>query len=145
MIETVTPVVRKRKASHQPVKMEDIKIEYVDLCVFPSDSPTIILDHQEDPLEYSTIDENSIMGGGSVAGDSGCDDGDEGMMSSGGGQKAPRKRRKLDHLSAEEKSQHRKMMNRMSAQSARDRQKALMQQQDVKIKAIQQVVRIIKN
>lgn len=50
-----------------------------------------------------------------------------------GGQR-PRKRAKLDHLSAEEKAQHRKMMNRISAQSARDRQKALMQVQEVQIK-----------
>lgn len=46
----------------------------------------------------------------------------------------PRKRAKLDHLSAEEKAQHRKMMNRISAQSARDRQKAQMQLQEVQIK-----------
>jgi len=46
----------------------------------------------------------------------------------------PRKRAKLDHLSAEEKSQHRKMMNRISAQSARDRQKAQMQLQEIQIK-----------
>jgi len=46
----------------------------------------------------------------------------------------PRKRAKLDHLSSEEKAQHRKMMNRISAQSARDRQKAQMQQQEITIK-----------
>ncbi|XP_021961168.1 cyclic AMP-dependent transcription factor ATF-6 alpha [Folsomia candida] len=46
----------------------------------------------------------------------------------------PRKRAKLDHLSSDEKAQHRKMMNRISAQSARDRQKAQMQLQEVQIK-----------
>jgi len=45
----------------------------------------------------------------------------------------PRKRAKLDHLSADEKAQHRKMMNRISAQSARDRQKAQMQLQEIQI------------
>jgi len=45
----------------------------------------------------------------------------------------PRKRAKLDHLSADQKAQHRKMMNRVSAQSARDRQRALMMQQEQNI------------
>jgi len=48
----------------------------------------------------------------------------------------PRKRAKLDHLSVEQKAQHRKMMNRISAQSARDRQRALMMQQEQNISAI---------
>ncbi|CAG7837235.1 unnamed protein product [Allacma fusca] len=48
----------------------------------------------------------------------------------------PRKRAKLDHLSVEEKAQHRKMMNRISAQSARDRQKAFIVQQEKAIKII---------
>lgn len=52
----------------------------------------------------------------------------------------PRKRAKLDHLSAEEKAQHRKMMNRISAQSARDRQKALMQLQEVQINGLKSEV-----
>jgi hypothetical protein len=52
----------------------------------------------------------------------------------------PRKRAKLDHLSSEEKAQHRKMMNRISAQSARDRQKAMMHQQDLTIKNLNAVV-----
>jgi len=51
----------------------------------------------------------------------------------------PRKRAKLDNLSAKEKAQHRKMMNRISAQSARDRQKAMMQQQDLTIKNLANV------
>jgi len=45
----------------------------------------------------------------------------------------PRKRAKLDHLSPDQKTQHRKMMNRMSAQSARDRQRSLMQQQEAEL------------
>lgn len=54
----------------------------------------------------------------------------------------PRKRAKLDHLSSDEKAQHRKMMNRISAQSARDRQKAQMQLQEVQIKNLMTTVRI---
>lgn len=52
----------------------------------------------------------------------------------------PRKRAKLDHLSPEEKAQHRKMMNRISAQSARDRQKALMQNQEEDINKLKSTV-----
>jgi hypothetical protein len=48
----------------------------------------------------------------------------------------PRKRARLDHMTAEEKAQHRKMMNRISAQSARDRQKLQMQQQEIKIQEL---------
>jgi hypothetical protein len=46
----------------------------------------------------------------------------------------PRKRAKLDHLSPDQKTQHRKMMNRMSAQSARDRQRAQMVLQEQALK-----------
>jgi hypothetical protein len=53
-----------------------------------------------------------------------------------GSEVRPRKRAKLDHLSVDEKAQHRKMMNRISAQSARDRQKTLMQLQDVEIQKL---------
>jgi chromosome segregation ATPase len=56
----------------------------------------------------------------------------------------PRKRAKLDHLSADEKAQHRKMMNRISAQSARDRQKALMGQQEIAIKSLSNQNTILK-
>lgn len=64
-------------------------------------------------------------------------DGDGGKTS---GQR-PRKRAKLDHLSVEQKAQHRKMMNRISAQSARDRQRALMVQQEQTIGTLTATVR----
>lgn len=56
----------------------------------------------------------------------------------------PRKRAKLDHLSADEKAQHRKMMNRISAQSARDRQKQQMVVQEVQIKELMNTVSQIR-
>lgn len=56
----------------------------------------------------------------------------------------PRKRARLDHLSAEQKSQHRKMMNRISAQSARDRQRALMKQQEELLKTLTATVDQLK-
>ena len=57
----------------------------------------------------------------------------------------PRKRTKLDHLSQEEKAQHRKMMNRISAQSARDRQKAHIIQQENTIRILNaQVIKFAK-
>jgi hypothetical protein len=59
-----------------------------------------------------------------------------------GSEVRPRKRAKLDHLSVDEKAQHRKMMNRISAQSARDRQKTLMQLQDVEIQKLTSSVSI---
>jgi len=56
----------------------------------------------------------------------------------------PRKRARLDHLSAEQKSQHRKMMNRISAQSARDRQRAMMGQQEELVKSLSATVEQLK-
>jgi hypothetical protein len=68
-----------------------------------------------------TIDPERFVEVTTTTNDSSCSSSDLSSDSCGGVR--PRKRAKLDHLSAEEKSQHRKMMNRISAQSARDRQK----------------------
>ncbi|CAL8137316.1 unnamed protein product [Orchesella dallaii] len=109
--------VRSRKDPLKPIKMEmeDIKIEFVDLCVMPADGVNFLDMDSDDgsPTEMEVCMSSSDSPGETVR---------------------PRKRAKLDHLSPEEKAQHRKMMNRISAQSARDRQKALMTQQDVTIK-----------
>jgi len=114
MIETP---VRSRKDPLKPIKMEveDIKIEFVDLCVMPAEGVNIFEMDSDigSPTEMELTMSSSSSPGESVR---------------------PRKRAKLDHLSPEEKAQHRKMMNRISAQSARDRQKALMMQQEATIK-----------
>ncbi|ODM97894.1 X-box-binding protein 1 [Orchesella cincta] len=117
MIETP---VRSRKDPLKPIKMEveDIKIEFVDLCVMPADGMNIF-EMDSDDAGSSTEMEMTLS-----------------STSSPGETVRPRKRAKLDHLSPEEKAQHRKMMNRISAQSARDRQKALMMQQETTIKNI---------
>jgi len=96
-----------------------------------------------DVTNIMTIDAKSFVevatGGGDGGGVSSPSDG---STSSG---VRPRKRAKLDHLSSEEKAQHRKMMNRISAQSARDRQKCLMQQQEVEIKGLTSVNENLKS
>jgi hypothetical protein len=53
-------------------------------------------------------------------------DSDVQSLSNRSGCKPKRKREKLDHLSFEEKMNRRKMKNRISAQSARDRKKVKM-------------------
>jgi len=116
-----TPV-RTRKDPLREIKMEDIKIEFVDLCVLPAGAEGMNI------LEF-----DSEMGSPPDA----AMEIDVASPSSGSDSVRPRKRAKLDHLSAEEKAQHRKMMNRISAQSARDRQKALMGQQEGSIKVLQ--------
>jgi len=119
MIETP---VRSRKDPLKEIKMEDIKIEFVDLCVLPADGMGMNI------VEFDS-DAGSPMDDAEMEMDMSSD-------ASGGDTVRPRKRAKLDHLSPEEKAQHRKMMNRISAQSARDRQKALMIQQEGTIKVL---------
>lgn len=50
----------------------------------------------------------------------------------------PRKRRRLTHLSADEKILRRKLKNRVAAQTARDRKKALMQELEEKVAQLQE-------
>lgn len=123
MIETTG---RSRKDPLKPIKMGDIKIEFLDLCVVPADSLNIV-EMDSDVSSPSSAMEVVIPSSTSPA---------EAVR--------PRKRAKLDHLSPDEKAQHRKMMNRISAQSARDRQKALMGQQESSIKTLQSTVRYRK-
>ena len=124
MIETP---VRSRKDPLKEIKMEDIKIEFVDLCVLPSEGMNIL---EFDSSESSGSPTSAAM-------EIEVEDSNSNSMTD---TVRPRKRAKLDHLSPEEKAQHRKMMNRISAQSARDRQKALMVQQDAKIKTLEATV-----
>lgn len=125
MIETPARI-RKDPLKEIKMEMEDIKIEFVNF-VLPADAEGMnIVEIDSDAgspltaaMEVTIPSPESAQGAETVR---------------------PRKRAKLDHLSPEEKAQHRKMMNRISAQSARDRQKALMIQQESTIKNIQGTV-----
>jgi len=75
--------------------------------------------------------EFSILGGG----DSSDYDSDGDGGGSGGG--GPRKRRRLTHLSPDEKMLRRKLKNRVAAQTARDRKKALMQDLEEKVSKLE--------
>lgn len=137
MLDTQTPSsARMRKEPLKSLKMQDIKIEFVDVCVVPAAPADTysIFDFDSDSSSRSPPTPMKVV---SVS--SGSPDGDSSEPA------RPRKRAKLDHMSPEEKAQHRKMMNRISAQSARDRQKALMVKQDVVIKNLQNTVSGINN
>jgi hypothetical protein len=95
----------------------DIKIEIVDLSSMG-----------EVTFEDQIIEVVTSPSGSAFSGDSSSGGRDENPR--------PRKRAKLDHLSMEQKAQHRKMMNRISAQSARDRQRNLMLQQEDTINSL---------
>ncbi|XP_025089383.1 X-box-binding protein 1-like [Pomacea canaliculata] len=60
----------------------------------------------------------------------------EEVFTDGGGQ--PRKRKRLTHLSADEKILRRKLKNRVAAQTARDRKKALMVELEEKVAQLQE-------
>jgi len=122
---------RSRKRPLVPLNMDnEIKIEFVNLYGMEdiqfadsasNDSST------SDFIEVVTAEEENVNS------DNGSDLDPKQGTDDAQAVHRPRKRAKLDHLSVEQKAQHRKMMNRISAQSARDRQRALMMQQEQQI------------
>ncbi|KAL8574243.1 hypothetical protein ACOMHN_065786 [Nucella lapillus] len=56
----------------------------------------------------------------------------------------PRKRRRLTHLSVEEKNLRRKMKNRMAAQTARDRKKVQMDELEEKLSQLEKETNLLK-
>jgi hypothetical protein len=109
--------IRSRKESLVPFRQEvegDVKFEIVDVSTLNG-------------VELVGMDSEQFIEVVTSPGTPGSQSGES---------PRPRKRAKLDHLSVEEKAQHRKMMNRISAQSARDRQKAFIVQQEKAIKII---------
>uniref|UniRef100_A0A0K8TQ40 X-box-binding protein 1 n=1 Tax=Tabanus bromius TaxID=304241 RepID=A0A0K8TQ40_TABBR len=55
------------------------------------------------------------------------------------------RKRRLDHLSWEEKIQRKKLKNRVAAQTSRDRKKAKMDEMEITIKALSQQTEILQN
>jgi len=118
--ETLVPIrdsLDENSSTSSSTDENDIKIEIVDLC----NMGDITFETEDQVIEVVTSP------GSSISGDNG-NGRDENPR--------PRKRAKLDHLSMEQKAQHRKMMNRISAQSARDRQRNLMMQQEDTINSL---------
>jgi len=118
--------VRSRKRPLVPINMDnEIKIEFVnvaDMDEFQMSSSNDYISSSDD-MEQDQIVE--VVTAESIE----ENEDSSGTKNSPTGQR-PRKRTKLDHLTPEQKAQHRKMMNRISAQSARDRQRVLMGQQE---------------
>lgn len=123
--------VRSRKRPLVPLNMDnEVKIEFVNISGMEElqfgDSASNDSSSTADFIELVTAEEEGTT-------DESLGDLHPINGSNGTSGQRPRKRAKLDHLSVEQKAQHRKMMNRISAQSARDRQRALMQQQEQNI------------
>lgn len=65
-------------------------------------------------------------------------------LDSDGGGGVPRKRRRLTHLSPDEKLMRRKLKNRVAAQTARDRKKALMTELEEKVAQLEEENKLLK-
>lgn len=103
--------IRSRKDALVPMDEEEFKIEIVDVVGSIEEYQMLSLGAHQIVEVMTSSPTQSLLEG-----------------------TRPRKRAKLDHLSPDQKTQHRKMMNRMSAQSARDRQRAQMVLQEQALK-----------
>ncbi|KAH8371347.1 hypothetical protein KR093_007020 [Drosophila rubida] len=70
---------------------------------------------------------------------------DEDTMASNQGAPVKAKKRRLDHLSWEEKVQRKKLKNRVAAQTSRDRKKARMEEMEYEIKELNEKTEILQN
>lgn len=136
---------RSRKDSLVPIRRaemdSDLKIEIVDMSML--NGVEVVTMDTDQMFEVISAGSNSPVGSSSCMSPSSVSN-DRSVSPAPSENPRPRKRAKLDHLSSEEKAQHRKMMNRISAQSARDRQKAYMNQQEGQIKELAQQVEGLK-
>lgn len=104
--------------------MSAITSKAIVITAYPGKHGTIALPTRN--AEFSVLD---------------CVDFDSDDSNSGG---APKKRRRLTHLSPDEKLLRRKLKNRVAAQTARDRKKALMAELEEKVAKLEEENKLLK-
>ncbi|KAK0060546.1 X-box-binding protein 1 [Biomphalaria pfeifferi] len=105
--------------------MSAITANTIVITAYPGKHGTLNMSHN---AEYSLLDTVDF-------------DSDDSNSSGAGG---PKKRRRLTHLSPDEKLLRRKLKNRVAAQTARDRKKALMAELEEKVAKLEEENKLLK-